>query len=357
MKKIVVLGCGIVGSAIAKDLFDAGYAVTVADISASAFQRLSGYAKIDVRHVDLANSRQIQKLIEPFDLVIGAVPGFMGYATLKSVIEAGKNVVDISFFPEDPFTLNDVAAKANVTAVVDCGVAPGLSHILFGNLVQEFDQTDSLICYVGGLPVMREKPFEYRFCFSALDVIEEYTRLARYVEHGQMVVKEALSDIEDMDFASIGTLEAFNSDGLRTALQTLNVPHMLEKTLRYPGHAEKMKLLRDCGFFSNDPISFDDCTVSPMEMTAKVLFPKLHFGEGEADLTIMRIIGAGQKDHQPIRRVYDLFDRYDSQKNVSSMARTTGYTCSAVAQLFLEDIFDQKRNCLSRTPGATTRIP
>jgi len=89
--------------------------------------------------------------------------------------------------------------------------------------------------YVGGLPIVRQWPYEYKAVFSPLDVIEEYTRTARFVENGRVVTRPALTDLERVDFEGVGTLEAFNTDGLRTLIQTIPAPNMKEKTLRYPG--------------------------------------------------------------------------------------------------------------------------
>ena len=144
-------------------------------------------------------------------------------------MHSGKNTVDIAFFAENPFGLDELAQKNNVTAVVDCGVAPGMSNVLIGHAEQQLDRVESALIYVGGLPELREWPFEYKAGFSPIDVIEEYTRPARYVENGHVVIRPALSDPELIDFPSVGTLEAFNTDGLRTlALPKLlcNVVHL-----------------------------------------------------------------------------------------------------------------------------------
>ncbi len=334
--KVIVLGCGIVGSAMAKDLADSGYAVTVTDASTAAFQRVGDHPQIVTQQADLADPVRVSALIAPFDVVIGAVPGFMGFRTLETILRTRKNVVDISFFPENALELDALAKEMGVSAVVDCGVAPGLSNMAFGHMTRYFDETRQLVCYVGGLPVVREKPFEYKFCFSPHDVLEEYIRPARIVEGGRTIIKEALSDLEEIFFDSVGTLESFNSDGLRTLVHTLQVPDMLEKTLRYPGHVAIMKLLREAGFFSKTPVEVEGKPVTPMEFTVRALMPKLKFQPGEADFTIMRISGMGRKDGQNRQVTYDLLDRYDSVKQVSSMARTTGYTCTAVARQMLQ---------------------
>ena len=187
----------------------------------------------------------------------------MGYQALEAIIKAKKNVVDISFFPEDPLELDDLAKQNHVTAVVDCGVAPGISNLLLGYYNERMTITH-FECLVGGLPKQRVKPFEYKAPFSPIDVLEEYTRPARYVENGFVVTKPALSDAELIDFEKVGTLEAFNTDGLRTILFTMShIPNMIEKTLRYPGHIDLMKALIKAGFLMKSRLILKACKFHP----------------------------------------------------------------------------------------------
>lgn len=341
--KIIVLGAGLVGNVIALDLAEnPNNRVTIADINQEILEELSEKADIQTTFVDLSNKQMIRDIIKDFDIVIGALPGFMGYDTLKTIIEAGKNVVDISFFEEDPFSLNELAKEKGVTAVIDCGVAPGLSNLVLGHVDSILDTTTSFLCYVGGLPQTREWPFEYKAPFSPTDVIEEYTRQARYVEENEIIIKPALSDSELIEFPELGTLEAFNTDGLRTLLRTMNIPNMKEKTLRYPGHIEKIKVLRESGFFDKEPIIINDKEIIPLEITSNLLFKNWKMEKGDKDLTVMLIIIEGSKENQKIRYTYNLIDFYDDKNDTISMARTTGYTCTSVVNLINEGIFDQK---------------
>jgi saccharopine dehydrogenase-like NADP-dependent oxidoreductase len=339
MSKVVVLGGGLVGSAIAIDL--AGkYEVTAIDLNTDNFPRLNE-SGVKTRQADLSVPGEITDQVADFDLVIGALPGFMGFNALRDAIEAGKNIVDISFMPEDYLELHDRAEKKKVTAVVDCGVAPGMGNLILGNHSRKMD-VDSFRCYVGGLPLIREWPYEYRAVFSPIDVIEEYTRPARFMENGHLVTRDALSDIEHMDFPTVGTLEAWNSDGLRSLLSTMEIPNMIEKTLRYPGTTEYIKVLRETGFFSYNEISIEGQKVRPIDFTSKLLFPKWKLQEGEGDLTVMKIIIRGREGNEKVEYIYDLYDEYDLESDTISMARTTGYTCTAVADLLLSGKFDRK---------------
>ncbi|MGA6924480.1 MAG: saccharopine dehydrogenase C-terminal domain-containing protein [Desulfosarcina sp.] len=350
---ITVLGAGLVGAPMAKDLSgDADTHVTVADVNATALSALAAIEGLETVQTDLADKRSLTRLLERTDMVVNAVPGHMGFATLKTIIEMGKDVIDIAFCPEDPFSLNSLAVEKGVTAVVDCGVAPGMSNMLVGHCHSRLDRTDSAIIYVGGLPVIRHWPYEYKAVFSPSDVIEEYIRPAFYVENGALVQRPALSDAEYIEFEGIGTLEAFNTDGLRSLYKTLPIPNMKEKTLRYPGHIQKIALLRASGFFSTDPIQVNGVTIRPLDVTSKLLFPMWQLKEGEVDITVMKIVVEGQKAGQRTRMVWTLNDRYDPQTRVHSMARTTGYTATVAARLLRQGKFDQTGVIAPETIGA-----
>ncbi len=337
-KKIIVLGTGLVGSAIVKDL--AGdFEVSAVDLSTRNLEGLSGLDNVKAISADLSDGDILKDLVRDQDLVIGALPGFMGYQSVKHTIEAGKDMVDISFFPEDPFGLDRLAKTKGVTIVTDCGVAPGMSNIFLGHYHNKID-VSRFECLVGGLPFKREWPWQYKAVFSPIDVIEEYTRPARYMLNGEIVTREALSDPELVEFEEIGTLESWNSDGLRSLLHTIPVPNMIEKTLRYPGTIEYLRMLREAGFFSDKEIDVNGKSIKPIDLTARLLFPAWKLLPGEEEFTAMRIIIEGNKDGRPVKYIYNLFDRYDSEKNITSMARTTGYTCTAVANLIMEGMFN-----------------
>jgi saccharopine dehydrogenase-like NADP-dependent oxidoreductase len=340
--KIVVLGGGRVGSAMARDLArDPRFAVTVVDASAAALRHLEEQG-LRTERADLADPAALGRAVRDHDLVVGAVPGFLGFATLKAVLEADKDVVDISFFDEDPFLLDELARERGRIAITDCGVAPGCSNLVLGRMAAELDRVDSFVCLVGGLPAERTWPFEFKAVFSPIDVLEEYTRPARFRRYGQGVTLPALTEVEPVDVPGVGTLEAFNTDGLRTLLRMTDVPSMVEKTLRYPGHADKMRMLRETGFFDAEPVEIGGARVRPLDLTARLLFSSWQLGPGEEDFTVMRIVVEGEKGGRRVRRTWDLLDRYDRETGTTSMARTTGYTCTAAVRLVAAGLFDRK---------------
>lgn len=342
MKNIIVLGAGMVGRAMAIDL-STSHKVSVADISETSLKYIeSKNNSISTIKIDISDSNILSKTIANFDLVICAVPGFMGFKTLKTIIESKKNVVDISFFPENALDLNDLAQTNNVTAIVDCGVAPGMGNIILGKHNKEME-VEEFLCYVGGLPKERVKPFEYKAPFSPIDVIEEYTRPARYVENGNIITREALSDAEIIDFDKAGSLEAFNTDGLRSLIYTMpHIPNMKEKTLRFPGHIQLIKDLKKAGFFNEGKIKIGDTEISPLEFSSKILLDNWKLGDTEEEFTVMKIIVKGKENSKQVTYTYDLYDTYNPQTQTSSMARTTGYTATAVTNLLLENKINKK---------------
>ncbi len=340
---IAVLGAGMVGRAIAKDLA-LSYDVTSFDVNKVNLELLSpSHSSIKTVCADLLDISTYEALLKDFNFVISAVPGFMGFETLKQLIQLKKQIIDISFFPENALELHELAVKNNVRAIVDCGVAPGMSNLILGKLNEEM-KIESFECMVGGLPKTRRKPFEYKAPFSPVDVIEEYTRPARYVENGNVITKPALSDAEYVDIPGVGTLESFNTDGLRSILFTMNhIPNIKEKTLRYPGHIDLIRSLSMAGFFNEESIQVKGKDIRPIDVTCALLFKEWKLEEEERELTVMTIKAEGSKNGKPITVEYYLYDEYDVATKTSSMSRTTGYTCTAALHLLLNDIW--------KTPG------
>ncbi len=343
MKNIIVIGAGMVGSAMAADMLQK-HNVTLADLNAQRLNQLrTKYPALKVMPLDVQDANELSKAVSGFDLVICAVPGFLGFKTLRTIIEAEKNVIDISFFPENALELDTLAKQNGVTAIVDCGVAPGMDNIILGRYNEILQLTD-FECIVGGLPKVKKWPFFYKAPFSPIDVIEEYTRPARYVENGNIIVREPLTDCEYVEFDKVGTLESFNTDGLRSILFTMpHISNMKEKTLRYPGHVDVVRALKESGFFSTQSLKVKGSEVVPLEVTSRILFNEWKLGETEEELTVMRVTLRGMDaDGKNVTVEYNLYDEYNPISQISSMARTTGYTATAAANMFLDGLFTER---------------
>ena len=338
MSKIYVLGAGMVGSAMAIDLASK-HEVILSDVNADALSKaVNREPSLHTAIVDVTNVDHLAEHIKDADLVLSAVPGFLGFETLKNIIQLKKNVVDISFFPENAFELDELAKENNITAIVDCGVAPGMDNVILG-YYNETHQLESFECLVGGLPKIKKWPFCYKAPFSPVDVIEEYTRPARYVENGELITRPPLTDCEFVEFDKVGTLESFNSDGLRSIIYTMpHIKNRKEKTLRYPGHVEYVRVLKESGFFNTKPTLGNK--LSPLDVTSKILFDEWKLGEMEEELTVMRVtlVGVNKKTNKKEEIVFDLHDEFDVKTKTSSMARTTGYTATAAVNMFLEGL-------------------
>ncbi len=331
----------MVGKAIAIDLSQQ-HDVVAADIDQQSLDFLSSNYPIKTVGINLMEEESIESLVADFDLVVSAVPGFMGFDIVQTVIEAGKNIVDISFMPEDFMELNNLAARKGVTAITDCGVAPGIPNLIAGHHNEYMEIEDFTYC-VGGLPKVKVYPFYYKAPFSPIDVVEEYTRPARFIEKGKRMIKPAMSEPEMVFFDKVGTLEAFYTDGLRSLLRNMDhIPNMREKTLRYPGHIQLIQALKKAGFFDTEPISVNNTSVRPIDFTSNILIRDWQLGPEEREFTVMRIELSGREENQRKKIVYELYDEYDEEAGLSSMARTTGFTATANAELILSGKFSGK---------------
>ena len=341
--RIIVIGCGKIGSTIAKDLSESLEAeITVADKFETAARRVAGEIDGEWTTVDASSKGSIAQALRGFDLAVGALPGDYGFNAMEAAVEVGVDMVDVSYTPENPLILDEEARRREMTLIPDCGVAPGLSSMLVGYGASKLDEVKAAHILVGGIPERPVPPLGYTITWSAEGLIDEYMRPVRIVEGGRVVEVPALSGLEEIEFPGLGRLEAFYTDGLRTLIETFKgVESMYEKTLRYPGHVEKVKLLRDLGLFDDEPIEVEGVKVSPKCFTARLLEKHLRMPE-VGDLLAMMVEVKGLKDGAEKTIRFHLLDRYDRARGVTAMARTTGYTTSIVAQLLVRGRIEER---------------
>jgi lysine 6-dehydrogenase len=344
--KVLVVGCGNIGSVAAEDLAkNVDCEVAVADNDdkrAKSVAERIGTNNVSWMKLDASQYGKLAEALKGSDLALGFLPGKLGYGLAEAAIAARTDLVDVSFMAENPLALNDKAIKAEVTVVPDCGLAPGISNFLVGHASSNLDKTQSVHIMVGGLPEKPLPPLGYVVTWSPESLIDEYTREARIVKEGKMARDEVLSGLEEVDFPNAGKLEAFFTDGLRTLLYTLgDVKDMWEKTLRYPGHAEKIRVLKDLGLFEETSVDVDGVDMSPRKLMVILLTKKL-LKPGIKDIVVLKVEVSGVKNGVQKRFVYHLLDHYDRRHHITAMARTTAYPASIVAQIVLNGAVEAK---------------
>ena len=307
--KILVLGGGQQGRVIAGDLAAAlpDAAVTVADLKDPGLPA----ANVRWQAADLSDVNALAKLLEGHDLGVGALPAAIGFLAMRAAIDARRPMIDVSFSAEDPLALDGDARRAGIAIVPDCGLAPGLSHLLAGRFAARHGTPNRLVIRVGGVAEDASRPYGYVVTWSLPDLLEEYTRPARIVRNGAIIAAPALAELERVHIEGAGEMEAFLSDGLRTLLVTLpGVREMEEKTLRWPGHVEQIRPLLASGTLLEEFRA--KCVIDP---------PR--------DRVVMSV----EAEWDGTRRSATLLDRFDPRTGLTAMARTTALTTATVARL------------------------
>jgi len=335
--KILVVGCGKVGSEIARDLAASNEVDSVVAMDASPqnlkLLRKRVPRKMQTIRLSISQKNRLHGLLRKVDLVCGALPGRLGFELISETVKAGRDIVDISYTPRDPFLLEPRAKEVGCRVVPQCGVAPGFTNMCVGDASRRMDQMKSVEIFVGGLPEKPEPPLNYRIVFSLEDVVNEYSRPAQVIEEGKRKKVDALSGRGLTSFPGVGRLEYFLTDGLGSLPRSYpKTREMHEFTLRYPGHAEMMSTLRVLGFFERNLVKIGGVEVEPRQLSIELLRGAMSRGSLE-DFLALRVDVKGSSRGKKIHLRYQLLDRYNRSSGVSAMARTTAYPCTSVALL------------------------
>jgi len=342
--RALVVGCGKVGSEIVRDLASSNQfsSITAVDAQKNNLDQLKGIRNLTKVKATIAHKQVLRRVMEEADIVCGALPGRIGFQLLEQAVDAGKNIVDISYTHRNPLRLNQKALANKCTLVPQCGVAPGFTNMCVGDASQKIDEMRRVRIFVGGIPETPQPPLNYRVVFSLDDVINEYTRPVRVIENGTSKTVEPLTGRGFLKFPGVGKLEYFLTDGLGTLPRTFSkVREMHEFTLRYPGHAEIVNALRRLGFFSIKKVTLDGLKVEPRRVSLEVLRQAFSVGSPE-DLLVLRVEVEGASQGKRRLITYSVLDRFDKRRRVSAMARTTAYPCTSVALLLAKKMVTQK---------------
>ena len=332
--KVLVVGSGKVGSEIARDLARSSEvdSVIVADAQPKNLKNVRGHAKIRTRRLDISQRKPLLAAMRSVDLICGALPGRLGFQLMTYAVEAHRDLVDISYTPENPFKLHAEARDQENIIVPQCGVAPGFTNMCVGDASRRLGTITKVRVFVGGLPQKPTPPLNYRIVFSLEDVINEYSRPARIIENGREKLVDALSGRGVLNFPGVGRLEYFITDGLGSLPRSFpNVREMYEYTLRYPGHAEMMNTLRVLGFFGSKEVRVNGLAIIPRKLSIALLKGAMSLGRPE-DLLALRVEVEGKFGKRSMLS-YRILDYYDARSKVSAMARTTAYPCTSAALL------------------------
>ena len=322
--EIVVIGGGMQGRVIAKNLLLREEKPKVVIVDVKRPDNLEG---AQFKEANVLDEAQIKEVVAKSDAVVLAVPSEIAHAALVNLIKSGKPVADVSFTPDPPLDLNAQAQASGSCCVVDCGIAPGISHILAGRAYAELGGLDSLRILVGGMPQTPPPAFYHAIYFNANDLLAEYVRPARARKHGLNIAPAPLAvDFEKYTDSELGELDAFLSDGLRSLLTSYpDVPEMSELTLRHNGHLETMKILHQLSLLDN-------------EATSKAVASALmqNYPESKYPDVLLMVVEAKRKNEM---RVWRLLDKRTD--GMSAMSRTTGFTTAAVAMLLARKQFSE----------------
>ena len=342
--RMLVLGAGLQGSACAYDLLqnDEITEVRLADIDvghiAPFLAPYSGKRLIPTR-LDVRDAEAVRALMRESDAVMSAIPYYFNFDLARHAADVGVHFCDLGGNTDIVFEQKtlDAQAKANdITIIPDCGLAPGMVNILAQHGIDQMDTVDEVKIFVGGLPQNPEPPLNYQIVYSLEGVLDYYTTLSWVVRDGKRAQVKALSEIEPVQFdAPVGELEAFHTAG---GLSTMafryegKIPTMEYKTLRYPGHAKIMEAIRELGLLELEPIDVKGVRVAPRDVAVAAMGPRLTKPKGR-DLVALRVSVKGVKDGKPKTVSYELVDRYDEERGISAMMRTTGYSLSITGQM------------------------
>jgi saccharopine dehydrogenase-like NADP-dependent oxidoreductase len=335
--KILVVGCGKVGSEIVRDLAASNEVDSVVAMDASPqnlkLLRKRVPRKMQTIRLSISQKNRLHGLLRKVDLVCGALPGRLGFELISETVKAGRDIVDISYTPRDPFLLQPRAKEVGCRVVPQCGVAPGFTNMCVGDASRRMEKMSSVEIFVGGLPEKPEPPLNYRIVFSLEDVLNEYSRPVQVIEEGKRKKVDPLSGRGLTSFPGVGRLEYFLTDGLGSLPRSFpRTREMHEFTLRYPGHADMMSTLRVLGFFERKSVRIGGVEVEPRQLTIELLRGAMSKGSLE-DFLALRVDVKGLTRGKKIHLRYQLLDHYNRRSGVSAMARTTAYPCTSVALL------------------------
>ncbi len=297
--------------------------------------------------VNAENSSGIKRVLQKGDVVISALPYRYNYRLATLALQTKTHFIDLggnNTIVENERQLFTKAKKNEVTIIPDSGLAPGLVSIITRDIVDHLDTVNSVRLRVGGLPRHPKPPLIYQIVFSPYGLINEYVEDALILDQGKILQKKSMTEIETVQFPKpFGTMEAFlTSGGCSTLPYTYRrtIQYLDYKTIRYPGHCEKIKAILDLGFADDKKINCAGQMISPRDVFASLLMKNIPT-TGE-DVVLLKVMSEGIKQGKKRAREYLLIDSYDKKNKISAMMRTTGYPVAITAQMIENETIQQR---------------
>ncbi len=342
MSRFLVMGAGKMGIVLAKDLIESDNRnkVTLVDINSKRLQKAKKFIKSErliLLEKDVEKEKQRQDIFEGQDVALAALLHKHSLLALETAILKGVHFADlVGEKPLDRLKYDSEAKKKKVTIISGLGVSPGITNICVGRAVHLLDEVEKAMIYVGGNPVHPKPPLNYRIVYAVESVLDFYERKALILKKGKIKEVPPLSGIESIQFPHpFSEMECFYTDGLNSLVHTMQGKikgELAEKTIRHKGHAQGIKILKECGLFSRQPIKLHNTKVIPRELLEVLLDSKMKLGK-ERDATLLRIVVEGKKSSKPTTHIFEMIDFYDSEKNYTSMGKTTSFPASIAAQM------------------------
>lgn len=351
MPKFLVLGAGKMGVALARDLISSSPKnwVTLVDVNSDHLKKAQNFIRSErliTLQRNVEDSAQMDELFQGHDVAVAALLHKHSLMALEAAVRNGVHLVDVvGEKPLERLAYGNKAEEKNITVIPGCGLAPGIDNICVGRGVRLLEETERAIIYVGGNPLKPKPPLKYNVLYAAESLLSFYQRKAFVLRKGRVKEVEPLSGIETVSFPPpFLNMECFYTDGLSSLLHSMKgkiKKELAEKTVRYPGHARVVRMLKRCGFFSREPIQVGKQKVIPLEFTAAFLESKYALGE-EGDVTLMRVEVSGKKSGESRTHVFELLDFYDPETRTTSMARSTAFPASIAAQMIASGEISQR---------------
>lgn len=322
MQHILVLGSGKIGGVIAKFL-SKKYQVTLA-----AIQHNVQFQDINMLIIDATDTSVLTKTIKELkvDAVISCLPHFITKEVAKTVIESGKHYFDLT---EDVATTAAVQKLANTCkslVVPQCGLAPGFVSIVAQHMMQEFDELDIVKMRVGALPIHVSNALQYALTWSTDGLINEYIQDSVVLRSGKKITMPGLSGLETLKIDGL-TYEAFHtSGGIGSLVDSFvgRVKHMDYKTIRYPGHCDKMQFLLKQLQLENHPEWMKQILENAIPQTTQ-------------DMVLIYVSVIGKKDGVLLDRHYakKFYSTIIDGREISAIQLCTSASAAAVVDLML----------------------